>query len=345
MSLLTLPSELLRVVLASLEARELAQCASACTTLRVAVRDATDGVLESLGSVSKRTINLGEVCAWLGLTADEARALPHTFVDRGKMNSYYKFDAAATVAALVRAEGWPGVGARLVRVAGRKRQRVDLDDRRGAALAKRRAAFEVWLVTCAPLGEITSISAWDAPISLDETLRKFLLADTLGAPSLKAAKAAALAFEASQQARRARRSALKDALDVHGVRADSRLCAAYEAGTPVAGFDTCEVIADEMALTRWLHQHTDYPRSRDRCQDELREAARAPYLPHVPCVWPWFRSSEAMLRLQPVLNELECSKVLNELECSKGCCVNLAAKACAHGACANCCPGPCQRHP
>lgn len=384
-SLLALPRELLWVVLAPLEARELARCATACAALRVAARDATDGVLDSLGLAALRAgvraseLNQSEVCAWLGLTADEARAMPHAVVHRrGAMGPYeaHIFDAAATVAALVRAEGWPGVGARLARVEGRKRKRADLGNRRGAARAKRRAAFEDWLVTDAPLGAaIASISAWEAaqnqagaPLpSTDGTLRKFLEADAVGAPSLKTAKTTALAFAAAQQARAARRSALEAAMSVHGVarRADSRLCAAYEAGAPVAGFATAPAIADEMALARWLHEHTDYPCARDRCADALRDAAgryydginaearddtRALYHPHRPSVWPWLGSPCApaatrLLRLQPAATSvlrLQPAAARVQLECV--CCGGSAAKACAHGACAACCPGPCPRH-
>ena len=107
--LLALPRELLGAVLAPLEARELARCATACAALRVAARDATDGVLDSLGAAALRAgvraskLNQSEVCAWLGLTADEARARPHAVVRRrGAMGPYeaHVFDAAATVAAL-----------------------------------------------------------------------------------------------------------------------------------------------------------------------------------------------------------------------------------------------------
>lgn len=71
-------------------------------------------------------------------------------------------------------------------------------------------------------------------------------------------------------------------------RHDSSLCDAYERGDPVAGFETAERVADEMALMSWLHQYTDYPRAIDGCYDRgSRNAvkARAKYRP--PTVWPW----------------------------------------------------------
>ena len=54
------------------------------------------------------------------------------------------FDGAEVVEALVRKGGWERVAGLLAKVTNRKRKRADLDERREAAAAKRRAALEAW---------------------------------------------------------------------------------------------------------------------------------------------------------------------------------------------------------
>lgn len=107
-----------------------------------------------------------------------------------------------------------------------------------------------------------------------------------------------------------RRSELEAALTVVGVawRDDSKLLSRYVDGTLVGGW-TVEEIAGEMALMRWLREHTDYSDKLERtkrnkfyemtkkkgvtpyegiwhdiydmCEPKVRKMYRR------PAVWPW----------------------------------------------------------
>lgn len=114
----------------------------------------------------------------------------------------------------------------------------------------------------------------------------------------------------TEAARKALSAEIDQALDALGLArgADSRLCEAYEAGAPIAGFATPVAIADEMAYMRWLHECTDYEAQLRLRVDDLRNAAgrfyhdikneacdevRSRYVSRRPATWPWQTTAAA----------------------------------------------------
>lgn len=222
-SLLALPAELLAEALARLPPADLVRASGACTAFRDAADAATGGATAALRRVRLApTLNQGELCASLGLTADEARALPHAVetrklsYTRGRYTTHW-FDAEEVVERLVAQHGWTWLDARLATVLVQHRKRDALVARREEAAAARRAALDAWLTREAPLGaHIDSVDAWEASLAARDgarpsshaLLRAFLGSATLGcAHTLDAASAAVVFHEHAQQRAIARREA------------------------------------------------------------------------------------------------------------------------------------------
>jgi len=151
-----------------------------------------------------------EVCVVFGLTVARAKALPHaieTDYYRGTPLNYRTypmrvFNAERVLVSLLADGGWRAVAALLAKFANKKRKRDDLEDRRAAALAGRRAKIDAWFDTARPVGaDVASIDDWAASIekrgwslqlrnTAREDLRAFLFYKEITAPSLKKAKEA-----------------------------------------------------------------------------------------------------------------------------------------------------------
>ena len=208
--------------------------------------------------------------------------------------------------------GWSGLAKRFAERAAKQAKRDDLNVRRVAAAAKRRAALNAWIAKTLPFGaETRSVDAWtaqfvqhDLPPPTQDLVIGSYLGETLTAASLKNTKEACVAFHAAQAAFMERKTQLVAELAVLGLdrRADSRLCRAFEAGTPISGFATPKRIADEMALMRWLHNHTNYRQELQRkvatLRDEeghyyeginadARDTVKAMRKFQPPTTWPW----------------------------------------------------------
>ena len=309
-----LPSELLLNVLQPQPVSTLVRCQRVCRAWRAVVEEVSAGAVVALGKIDElRTpfVNQTTLCTALGLTAADARTLPH--VVRGTRYVVHIFVPTRAIDALAEAEGWTAVAARLSMKENKKRKRDSLDNRRIVTCTKRRARFDEWLAKSAPFGsDIISVEDWtqacdglQVAIAQDATLSKYLSGSILTGPSLADAQAAAFKVHQRLAARTERAEALRLALGARGLkrRADSQLCNAFEAGAPIGTFTTAETVADEMAFMHWLYEFTDYPLALDKKTEELalfdgyypginadaRDLVKARFVSLRPTVWPWLR--------------------------------------------------------
>jgi len=110
-----------------------------------------------------------DICAVFGLTVARAKALPHaieTDYSRGTPLDYRTypmrvFNAERVLVSLLADGGWRAVAALLSKCANKKRKRDDLEDRRAAAVTKRRATLDAWFDKERPVGaDVASVDAW-----------------------------------------------------------------------------------------------------------------------------------------------------------------------------------------
>lgn len=318
------------MVLQRLPLEAFVRCQRIGVAWRAMVAELSHGGVALLGAIpelraeaSRGQLDQTTMCTALGMTPRLLRMHPHTTESRRGAPMY---NSKAVVHGLVAGRvGWDGLAAMLNRKVSKKRARDGLEDRRTAACAKRRARFDDWLGRDAPLGSrVASLEDWtrecagaSVAIARDATLHKFLLGSVLTAPSLVAAKAAAVslhellraqAVEAAEaaKARKERADTLRAALAALGLerRNDSRLSDAFEEGAPLHGFQTAEAVASEMALMRYLHEYTDYSNELEWEVERLHEQeghfyrgiygdartrvkAKFTRRGAVPLQWPW----------------------------------------------------------
>ena len=207
-----------------------------------------------------------------------------------------------------------------------------------------------------------TLACEDAHLETGQTacVERVTAADEAAREAAGAAGAAEEAAGAAEEAaaREVLSAEIDQALDALGLarRADSRLCEAYEAGAPIAGFATPVAIADEMAYMRWLHECTDYEAQLRSRVDDLRDAAgrfyhgikteacdevRARYVSRRPPAWPWQTAAAA----PPPPPPSPPSPPDDPRGPSPSCiCGNPIAVACSNVACDRCGAGGCTRH-
>ena len=270
---------------------------------------------DALLSLLESQMNATQICYALCLSREAAKALPHDVQYCGHgMHKYtrhiFVFDDLKN-----KLGGWKAIasatGMRAKRNALKSTNSKDLDQRRNDAMVRRILRLDAWLLKETPLGtDIVSVCAWRNALKqrgavdpiTNSTLCAFLGSASLKAPCLKEAQQALLDFDAAQTLVSERKHALQTALSALCLdrRSDSRLCSAFEEGSPVSGFETPELIAAEMANCHWLHAYTDYTRALEHKVQDLREGAgyyfegingtardavRCRYTP--PDRWPW----------------------------------------------------------
>ena len=245
---------------------------------------------------STATVTQKQICDLLAIRPMEAQDLPFHVKAATRYCNVHVFDLKVCLPVACATFGVGGLRERVDKKHELAERRTTAGLRGIQEGAKRRAKLESWMKECG-FGE--SVEEWMKCIQLSGTtppdiVAKFV-ASTATAPSFKKVAAEVAAF-ADRCAR------LVAALAALGLerRIDSRLCAAFEAGTPLNGFETAERVATEMAFMRWLHTCTDYERRVEDAVEELqeeigrfypgiyqeaREGVKREMQP--PLVWPW----------------------------------------------------------
>jgi hypothetical protein len=131
-------------------------CALAATCREA--RDAAAIVMRDVKLTAlKSGMNRSDICEVFGLTVAQAKALPHAL---GCVRSSV-FTADDVLASLLADGGWRAVSALLAKIASKKRKRDYLEDRRAAAVTKRRATLDAWFDKERPVGaDVASVDAW-----------------------------------------------------------------------------------------------------------------------------------------------------------------------------------------
>ena len=268
----------IHLVAACLAPRELGRLAASFKAGRDAARMRMGCTLEGLRPVMTQS----HLCSSLGISPDEARALPYEL----KRNAHaytHLFHLEDALPVLLRLlGGWGELAQRLAAKEARKRKRDGLDDRRSEAASRRRQKLQMWWEKEMP----TPMDRWELPLLL-----KFL-DRTLTAPSIAKVKSEAL--EA-----RDRRIQLLSALSLVGLelRADSSLCAKFLEGT--SRWSAAQV-ARVMAEMRFLNEHTNHDDNVEKMVQTIRNQRGCFYKgiyrdavdqvrasTRFPAHWPW----------------------------------------------------------